>query len=96
MLTEKEMDAIAEKYILEESNGTNYELILIKKSEVKKEYGKIYYYNTKKFIETREFEYALLGNAPFLVEKATGKIIVFGTSQPKEYYIKEYEEGRLS
>ena len=65
MLTENEMDAIAEKYINEESSGTSHEFVLIKKSQIKKEYGKIYYYNTKKFIETSEFEYALVGNAPF-------------------------------
>jgi Immunity protein 35 len=94
MLTEKQMDVIAEKYIEEESSGTNRVLMLLPEFEIKKAYGNIYHYNSRKFIETGEFGYALLGNAPFLVENATGRIVVFGTANSEEYYIKEYEEGR--
>lgn len=95
MLTEIEMDRLAEKYISEISGRTQIDISLLKEHTKKKQYGNIYFYNSTKYKETREFEDALLGNGPFLIEKEFGKIIVFGTAQSEEYYMKEYEEGRL-
>lgn len=94
MLTEIEMDALAKKYIAEMSERIKIELTLLTEYEIKKEYGKMYVYTSKMYKETGEFRHAIVGNAPFLVEKETGRIIVFGTAESDEYYIKEYEEGR--
>ncbi|WGH74671.1 YrhB domain-containing protein [Tenacibaculum tangerinum] len=57
----------------------------------KTDYGIIFFYNSKKHIEAGEIRYALAGNAPFLVEKETEKIVEFGTALPLEEYIKEYQ-----
>ncbi|GAB2829212.1 hypothetical protein [Ferruginibacter profundus] len=94
MLTEKEMDEIAEKYIADMFEGTSKEVILLHEFTLKKNYGNIYVYNNKKYIETKDYRYALAGNAPFLVQNETGKIIEFGTAHSKDYYIQEYEADR--
>jgi hypothetical protein len=85
MLTDKQMLEIANKYIQELEQQTNMELE-IPKDFVRKSYGNIYDYVGK--------NRRLAGNAPFLVEKLTGKIVVFGTSEDDSYYIREYEAGR--
>jgi hypothetical protein len=97
MLTENEMNKIAEDYVSRKASansGRLRELMVFYEFTIKKDYGNIYFYNSKKFIETRDSNYALYGNGPFLVEKNTGKIIQFGTAESDEYYIAEYEAGR--
>lgn len=95
MLTEQEVIAIAKNYVLERSQQSGYDLVILDNAEIKKPYGIIFRYNTKKFNQTRNFnDKTLLGNTPFLVENMTGKIIIFGSSRELEYYIQEYESGR--
>lgn len=98
MLTEKQMDTIAEKYISVKFRGRDsYQVIVLFEYTVKKKYGNIYFYNDKRFIEdeNKNYMHALAGNAPFLVEKETGRIVIFGTAHNLEYYINAYEKSAL-
>lgn len=94
MLTEKKILEIAEKFIKNIEKETGIETVLIKQETIRKTYGNIYFYTSKKYYETRDDKYAVAGGGPFLVEKETGKVIQFGSSQTEEYYIKRYEEGK--
>lgn len=93
MLTDQEMLGIAEHYMLFESN--NIELKLIYSNIIKKPYGNIFSYDSKKHIETGDFKYHIPGSAPFLVEKKTGRVVNFGTAQTLEFYLDAYEKGTL-
>jgi len=92
MLTDKEMWGIAEKYLKEIEKEADIPLIYLKEWITKKKYGNIYRYTSKKYYETKNENYAVAGNGPFLIEKKTGEIITFGTAFSDEYYIKLYEE----
>jgi hypothetical protein len=95
MLTEQEVIEIAKDYVLERSQKSGYNLVILEDRTIKKPYGMIFRYNTKKYNETRnDDDNTLLGNTPFLVENKAGKIIVFGSSRGLDYYIEEYEAGR--
>jgi len=94
MLTEMEILEIANKYIELVEKESKMETIILYEETIKKPYGNIYFYTSKKLYETGDDRYAVAGNAPFLVEKETGNIIVFGTARTEDYYIKEYEAGR--
>ena len=94
MLTEKQMLVIAEKRIKEIEKRVKIELSIGYDEIIKKPYGNIFFYTSKKFAETGDFIYAVAGNAPFLVENKSGTIISFGTSKADEFYIEEYESGR--
>lgn len=97
MLTEQQVIEIAEKYVKKRSAKSKYDLVILDNEAIKKPYGIIFFYNTKKYNDTRnDDDNTLLGNAPFLVENKTGKIVVFGTSKSEEYYIQEYEAGRFT
>lgn len=95
MLTDKQMLEIANKYIAFKEKLTNIEVQIYKDNIIKKEYGNIYFYESKDYIETGIFGYRLLGNAPFLVEKETGRIVNFGTAYDDDYYIEAYENNSL-
>jgi hypothetical protein len=96
MLTDQEMKTIAERYLafIMLNSGSDIELALYD-NRVKKDYGNLFVYQSKNFMETGDEQYLLGGNAPFLVEKETGRIITFGTAHPEEYYLEAYENGTL-
>ena len=94
MLTESEILEIANSYILSIEKESKIETVIIHTETIKKPYGNIFFYTSKKYYETGDDKYAVAGNAPFLVENKSGNIIVFGTVYMEEYYIKEYEAGR--
>ena len=97
MLTETEVIQIAKDYVQERSLKSGYDLVILDNAEIKKPYGIIFRYNTKKFNQTRDFnDKTLIGNTPFLVENKNGNIVVFGSSKELDYYIQEYEAGRYT
>jgi hypothetical protein len=54
-------------------------------------WGWVFFYNSRRFIETRDPLEAVGGNAPFIVNRSTGEVLVTGTAQSIEHYIQEYE-----
>ncbi|MDC8006031.1 YrhB domain-containing protein [Aureisphaera galaxeae] len=93
MLTKEKAIEVAKKYVKEDETESGIEMIILHKYTVEKAYGYVFHYTNKKYHETEDFQYAIVGNAPFLVEKETGRVIVFGTARPLEYYINGYENG---
>jgi hypothetical protein len=55
-------------------------------------WGWIIYYQSKKYIETKDIKYMLAGNGSYFVNKNTGEMIYTGTSEPIENYVEEYEK----
>lgn len=98
MLTDKEMLNIAEHYLKRRGKfgGADIEIVILTEETIKKPYGNIYYYQSKEFLVTRDFNKSLAGNAPFLVEKKTGRVVQFSTAGILKNEIKAYENGILS
>ncbi|MGG5209415.1 YrhB domain-containing protein [Chryseobacterium sp. MIQD13] len=95
MLTDKEMLQIAERY-LKKLEEEGVEAMISSNDTIKKPYGNIYFYNSKKFILTGDFRYAVGGNAPFLVEKEAGRVVTFSTSGTLDSDIQSYENGTMT
>ncbi len=95
MLTDTGMLEIANKFLNRLSRDSNNLELMLYDDITKKAYGNIYFFNSKKFILTGDFKYALGGNAPFLVEKKTGRVVGFSTSTILEEEIKAYENDKL-
>ncbi|MBE4951207.1 hypothetical protein [Chryseobacterium culicis] len=96
MLTEQQVIEIAKDYIKKLSQKWEIELTIAEERSIQKEYGIIFYFNSKKFVEDKIEKAKLIGCSPFLVENKTGKIVVFGTNRFIDYYIQEYEAGRFT
>lgn len=96
MLTDKEMRTIGEKYIDFLSREYDTEYMLFPEYIEKKAYGNIYAFDGKKYFETQNVEDHLIGTAPFLVEKESGRVVQFGTAYPLEKYLDFYENNELA
>jgi len=91
MLTEKEMLEIARKYMKRQNRNENYDLVITLVEN--KQYGNIYYFQTREYLETRNTDHALTNGYPFLVENTKRRVVQFGW--PIEERIKQYENGTM-
>ncbi len=58
------------------------------------DFGWVFFYTSKLFHDTEDFQYALAGNAPLIVDRRDGSLRVTGTALPIEHYIERYRQER--
>ena len=66
-------------------------LVIVDEHTIEKDWGWVFFYSTDRYVETGDFRYALVGNAPVIVNRYTGERIITGTGKPIEQYIRKYE-----
>jgi hypothetical protein len=97
MITLEEAKALVQAEI---SRDNPYEpdmkLEILDAETVEKEWGWIFCYDSVDHIRTGDDRYLLAGNAPIIVNKATGELFVTGTAWPIEKYVEDYETRLLS
>ncbi len=47
------------------------ELVIVDSSTLTEDFGWVFFYTSKKFLETSEIKYAIGGNAPIIVDKSS-------------------------
>lgn len=96
MLTEQEVIEIAKNYVKERKEKSGLDLIILDNEAIKKPYGIIFFYNTKKYNDTRnDDDNTLLGNAPFLVENKTETLSYLEPANLKNIIFKSTKQGDL-
>jgi hypothetical protein len=87
----------AKKLVYEQINANYFthvvgdELVIIEDETITKPYGWVFFYTSRKYLETRDAQFFVIGNGAIIVEKETGALIGTGTARPAEYYIAQYE-----
>ena len=97
MLTRLEARALVEAELGRLENrsypGVSKDLVLLDEETIERPWGWVFFYNSKRFLETQDFLHALAGNAPYLVNRHTGEVRSTGTAYPAQHYIAEYEKS---
>lgn len=70
------------------------ELVIIEEATIERDYGWIFFFNSKRFLTTLDLSDMVAGGGPVLVERENGHIVQFPSAQPAEVYITEYEKQR--
>ena len=70
-------------------------VIILDKNTIEKSYGWIFFYQHRRYLETGRTRDALIGNGPLLVDKNSGKVVVFGSSGSIDYWCSLYENGKI-
>lgn len=91
MLTKAEALAIVESK-LQEMSTPDDPFVVLEKRTIEKPFGWVFFYNSKKFVETGEFRYRLAGNGPVIVNKHNGSVDFFGGAKPSQVIVADYEE----
>ncbi|AXK40122.1 YrhB domain-containing protein [Crenobacter cavernae] len=76
---------------LVEAEVCNDEIVIVDEATIEKPWGWVFSYASKTWLETKDPRYAIVGNAPIIVERQSGRLIDTGTAMPIEHYIANYE-----
>ena len=87
-----EAQALANQYLLDQD--FDVELALLDDKTLEKEFGWIFFYTTKRYLETGDFRDMVGGNAPFIIDKETRVLTETGTAHDIDYYVEEYRSSR--
>lgn len=90
----KEMALLYLKNMQEMSSVLDITYVLLDEETIIQSFGWVFFYTSKEFLETGDFSYMLVGNAPIIVDKFTGEVSETGTAYPIEYYIEQYRQGK--
>jgi hypothetical protein len=71
-------------------NSSNLELMILDEHTIETEFGWVFFWNSRLYIETGEFKYALAGNAPMIVDKLAESVHPTSTAVPAQQSIEEY------
>ena len=66
------------------------ELAILDEHTIETDFGWVFFWNSKKYLETDEFQYALAGNAPLIIDRRDGSIHKTSTAEPIEEIIERY------
>ena len=93
MLTKDQARAKIVELISDKQSSND--LVVLDDETLEYDWGWVFFYQSKKFIETGDFLDMVYGNAPYIVNRITGEIVVTGTAGPIENYIQDYESRFL-
>ena len=68
------------------------ELVIDDEGVIKTNFGWVFPYDSKKFLELGELIYALVGNAPIIFDNRDQSIHITGTAHGVDYYINQHQE----
>jgi|HubBroStandDraft_6_1064221.scaffolds.fasta_scaffold334625_2 hypothetical protein len=96
MITKEEARRRALAYIEERPSAHAHEMVLVDALTQEEDFGWVFFYDSKRHVETGDRQWALGGNAPLIVDRRTGELHVTGTALPTEHYIAVYRrDGHL-
>ena len=90
MLTISEAQAIVEN-AMSALMPDDEEWVIVDDYTIEKPWGWVFFYNSREYVSTGDPQYQLIGNAPYIVNKATGELADTGTAEDIEVYISRYE-----
>jgi Immunity protein 35 len=90
-MTMVEARNLAISYVKALEPSVGCELVVLDSHTIEKPFGWIFFYDSRRHIETGHFRDALAGNAPIVVTRADGRVHPTGTAYPLEHYLKTFD-----
>src|SRR5437879_2219761 len=72
------------------------ELVILEERTRSTSYGWVFFFNSRRYVETRNVLHALGGNGPVVFERETGAIVELPSHSPPDEVIRQYEAARGS
>ncbi len=94
MVLRQDADGRVLEYLTLLSRRRSYELVVLDLETLGEDFGWIYFYNTKEFVETGDRDSAVGDNGPIIVDRETGNIHVAGTGRSSCEHVDYYREHR--
>jgi hypothetical protein len=89
----QEAQSLAEQHLSKMRISPPTELAILGENTIETDFGWVFFWNSKKYVETNEVRYALAGNAPLIVDRRDGSIHETSTAEPIEEMIERYRRN---
>lgn len=93
-MTRKEAESLARAHIDQLPVASRYEIVLDDEKTREEMFGWVFFYNSRRFIETGDVDWGLGGNAPLIVDVDSRQVVTTGTARPIDDYIAYYKTHR--
>ena len=90
MMNIEQAKQLALKKLEEIQKKTLVKLAIMEEHTLPFKDGWVFFYQSEEFVETKDPEKMVGGNAPILVDKQNGNVLITGTSKDISYYIDTY------
>ena len=74
---------------------SHLELAVLDDRTIETDFGWVFFWNSKRYLETDEFQYALAGNGPLIVDRRDGSIHETSTAEPIEEIMENYRRAHV-
>jgi len=78
---------------LPDYENQNIELVILEDLTQEHDFGWVFFYNSKTYLESGDFRDTLAGNVPLIVDRKRGQIHITGTAHDIDFYIKNFKEN---
>ena len=89
-MNQSEARQVAIEYVKSQKPGAGCELVLLDTLTQEHPFGWVFFYDSRRHVETGHFRDTILGNAPIVVTRTDGQVHVTGTAYPVEHYLKKF------
>ena len=79
---------LLKNWVLEEDSA-----VILEDKTIEGAFGWVFFYESKNYIESRDYADMLMGNAPIIINKKSGEVHITGTAEPIEVYIEHYKQS---
>ncbi|MBD2491579.1 YrhB domain-containing protein [Aulosira sp. FACHB-615] len=94
MIDKETAASIVKEYITREIPVSDDELVIIHERTIEKQWGWVFFYQGKRWVETNDRRYKILGLYPIVIEKEDGTLNYLTLLKTIEESIQAYEEKR--
>jgi hypothetical protein len=91
-MTINDAQQIALRYVKDLERESGCELDLIHRATIERSFGWIFFYDSKRHIETGSIRDAIAGNAPIVVTREDGRVHETGTAHPLDHYLEKFSK----
>ena len=91
MTTRTAARALVDAFITNDDLPEGDVAIVLDDETIEKPWGWVFFYNSRRFVETGDVLSCLGGNAPLIVERTSGRLLETGTAQDIGFYLSNYE-----
>jgi hypothetical protein len=91
-MTRNDAEQIARDFIRTFERGADCELVLLDHRTIERDFGWVFFWDSKRHQETRDISDAPAGNAPVVVTRKDGRVHLTGTARPLEHYLRDFSK----
>lgn len=84
---------LAERYLAKLPISPSNDLVILDEHTIETDFGWVFFWNSKRYLGTGEFEHALAGNTPLIVDRRDGSVHSTSTAVPVEESIERYRRA---